>query len=415
MKILNFKEKLKKYADLIVKVGLNLQPGQRLIIYAIPLEVAPLVRQVTASAYQHGSKLVSVLWLDEQLNKIRLQHAPDDSFEEFPTWTFNGVLDCIERGDAFLQIAGRNPELLKEQDLELLRIANRTTAQYRKPIGEHQGKNSVQWTVACPPTPGWAKKVYPEDTLQDAEIRLWEAVFKACRLDLPDPIRFWQQQINNLEKRRAYLTAKQYSALEFRGSGTNLRVGLPEGHIWFGGSSQTPSGITFAPNLPTEEVFTLPHKDRVNGTVRATKPLSYQGSLIEGFSLVYSEGKVVDFSAEKGEAVLRNLLETDDGAKFLGEIALIPHQTAISQLDLVFLNTLYDENASNHLALGNAYRYTLEGGTAMSVEEFASAGGNDSLVHVDFMFGSGEMDVDGLMADGGKEPVMRAGEWAIDL
>jgi len=414
-KILDFEDKLKKYGDLIVQVGLNLQPGQRLIIIAYSLEVAPLVRQVTASAYQCGSRLVSVLWLDEQLTKIRFQHAPEDSFEEAPAWQYNGVVDCIERGDAFLQIAGPNPELLKDQDPELLGIAGRTGARHRKPIGEHQGKNSVQWSVACPPTPDWATKVYPQDTPQDAEIRLWEAVFKTCRLDLPDPAGFWQQQIVALGKRRAYLTEKQYSALEFSGPGTNLSVGLPDGHIWFGGSSETPTGIAFAPNLPTEEVFTLPHKDKVNGTVRATKPLSYQGTLIEEFNLVFSEGKVVDFSAEKGEAALRNLLETDEQAKFLGEVALIPHQTAISQLDLVFLNTLYDENASNHLALGNAYRYTLEGGTEMTVEEFAAAGGNNSLTHVDFMFGSGEMDVDGLLADGSSEPVMRAGEWAFDL
>jgi aminopeptidase len=257
--------------------------------------------------------------------------------------------------------------------------------------------------------------VFPKETPEDAEQSLWDAVFKACRIDEPEPAIFWQQQVDNLGKRKEYLTAKHYTALQFSGPGTNLTVGLPNGHIWAGGSSKTPSGISFVPNLPTEEVFTLPHKDKIEGIVTATKPLSYQGSLIENFSLTFSEGKVVSFSAEKGEETLRNLLETDENSKSLGEVALVPHQTPISQLGFIFLNGLYDENASNHLALGSAFQFTLEGGVAMSAEEFAQAGGNDSLIHVDFMFGSGEMDVDGLMVDGASEPVMRAGEWAFDL
>jgi aminopeptidase len=415
MKIQDFDQKLAKYAELIVKVGLNLQPGQRLFIVAFSLDVAPLVRQVVKSAYLNESRLVSVRWIDEQLDKTRYQYAPRDSFEEFPAWSTDATLQCIERGDAFLQIAGLNPELLKDQDPELLAIAARTLAKHVKPIGDHQGNNSVQWSVVCPPTPGWATKVFPKDTPKDAEQRLWDAVFKACRLDEPDPAIFWQQQVDNLGKRAKYLTQKQYAALIFKGPGTNLTIGLPDGHIWGGGSSKTPSGISFVPNLPTEEVFTLPHKDKIEGIVTATKPLSYQGSLIENFSLTFSEGKVVNFSAEKGEETLRNLLKTDENSKSLGEVALIPHQTPISQLGFTFLNTLYDENASNHLALGNAFRFTLEGGVTMSDEEFEQAGGNDSLIHVDFMFGSGEMDVDGLMDDGEAEPVMRAGEWAFEL
>jgi len=415
MKIQDFDQKLEKYAELIVKVGLNLQPGQRLFILAYVLEAAPLVRQVVKSAYQNGSKLVSVLWLDEELNKIRYQHAPRDSFEEFPTWATEGILQCIERGDAFLKIYGQNPELLKDQDPDLLSIAARTAGKHYKPIGDHQGKNSVQWSIVCPPTPEWATKVFPENTPKDAEQLLWDAVFKACRIDEPDPSVFWEKYVYNLEKRATYLNDRQYTALHFTGLDTNLTVGLPESHIWESGSSKTPSDISFLANIPTEEVFTLPHKNKIDGTVAATKPLSYQGNLIENFSLTFSEGKVVNFSAEKGEEYLRNLLETDEGAKSLGEVALVPHQTPISQLGFVFLQTLYDENASNHLALGNAYRSSLEGGVAMSDEEFEQAGGNDSLVHVDFMFGSGEMDVDGLMSDGATEPVMRAGEWAFDL
>ena len=415
MKIQDFEQKLAKYAVLIINVGLNLQSGQRLFIVADSLDVAPLVRQVVKSAYQNDSRLVSVLWLDEQLDKIRYQYAPHDSFEEFPTWKTGGRLQCIERGDASLFIGGRNPDILKDQDPELLEIAGRILAKNLKPILNHLGKNSVQWLVVCPPTPDWATKVFPKDTPQNAEGRLWDAVFKACRIDEPDPAVFWTHQANNLDKRAKYLTEKQYTSLHFTGPGTNLTVGLPYGHIWGGARDKTPEGISFIANLPTEEVYTLPHKNKIEGTVSATKPLSYQGNLIENFRLTFSEGKVVSFSAEKGEETLRNLLETDENAKYLGEVALIPHQTPISQLGFIFLNTLYDENAANHLALGNAYRYTLEGGVAMSDEEFEQAGGNDSLIHVDFMFGSGEMDVDGLIDDGEAEPVMRTGEWAFDL
>ncbi len=411
-----FEEKLEKYAELIIKVGLNLQPGQRLLIFADSLDVAPLVRQVVASAYQHGSRLVSVIWLDEQLEKIRHQYAPRDSFDEFPVWEAEGAIKCSQRGDALLIIYGKNPELLKDQDPDLIAIAGRTAAKHYKPINDnHIGKNAGQWSFVCPPTPDWATKVFPKDTPKDAKALLWEAVSKACRFDEPDPVIFWQKQIVDLRKRKEYLTAKQYEALRFTGPGTNLTVGLPSGHIWAGGSSKTPIGVSFVCNFPTEEVYTLPHKDKIDGTVTATKPLSYQGNLIKNFSLTFSKGKVVDFSAQKGEKILRNLLETDEAAKSLGEVALIPHQTPISQLDLLFLNGLYDENASNHLALGNAYRYTLEGGTEMSDEEFVGAGGNDSLTHVDFMFGSAEMDVDGVMADGTTEPVMRGGEWAFDV
>ena len=415
MTALTFEQRLQRYADLTVKVGLNLQPGQRLIIAATPLDVAPVVRAVTASAYQMGSRLVSVTWIDEQLDPIRYKYAPRDSFAEFPAFRTQGVVNAIEQGDAYLQISGRDPQLLKGQDPDLVALAGRTFRQHYKPIGVHQGVNSVQWLVICPPTPGWATKVYPDKPVEDAVDDLWDAVFKACRIDAPDPIAAWQQQIANLKERREYLTTKQYTALHYTGPGTDLTVGLPAGHIWGGGESKTQGGVSFTANLPTEEVYTIPHNRRTDGKVTATKPLSYQGNLIENFSLTFSEGKVVNFSAEQEENALRSIIETDENSGRLGEVALIPHKTPISQSGLVFLNTLYDENASNHLALGSAYRTTLTGGDKMTDEEFAQAGGNDSIVHVDFMFGSGEMNVDGITADGTTEPVMRDGEWAFDV
>lgn len=404
-----------KYARLICEVGLNLQPEQRLFIWANQLELAPLVRQIVKRAYQHGSRMVSVLWNDEQLVKTRFDHAPRDSFDEYPAWKTDARLKSVEQGDAFLWIGGDDPDQLKGYDSELISKAANAYAIRVKPALDKIGTNAVQWLVVCPPTKAWAKAVFPDLSVETAELRLWNAVIKACRLDDEDPERSWKENLDELANRGAYLTAKGYDALRFRAPGTDLLVGLPQGHIWIGGWDLTPSGVRFCANIPTEEVFTLPHRERVDGTVRATRPLSIRGNLIEDFQLTFKQGRVVNFAAGKGEEVLKGLLETGPNASYLGEVALVPHRSPISRQETVFLNTLYDENASNHLALGDAYRVSLEGGSEMSKDEFMAAGGNESLVHVDFMFGSGEMDVDGVMADGSSEPVMRAGEWAFKI
>lgn len=414
MTVANFERKLEKYAELVVKVGLNVQPGQKLIVRAVT-NTAPLVRAITAVAYQVGSPLVTVMWVDEQVNKIRHQYAPRDSFGEFAGWTFDGIAQEIKEGAAFLQVAGPDPELLKGMDPDVVSMSRSTLAKHRRPVGELQGQNAVQWTVVCPPTPDWAKLVFPDKDAEAALDLLWEKVFTLCRLDQDDPVIVWRQHVERLNKRREVLTQKKYTALHLRAPGTDLKLGLPTGHIWAGGGNTALNEFSFVANIPTEEVFTLPHKNQTEGTVASTKPLSYYGSMIENFSLTFSNGKVVEFSAEKGEDVLREMIETDDGAGFLGEIAFVPHQSPISQSNIVFLNSLYDENASCHLALGRAYKFNLEGGPTMSKVEFFAAGGNDSLIHVDFMFGSGELDVDGVFADGTVEPVMRAGEWAFDV
>lgn len=410
-----FEKILTNYAEIIIKVGLNLQPGQRLFITASPLEVAPLVRKVAESAYQNGSKLVSVLWKDEQLSKIRFQNAPKDSFEEFPTWETDGALTAAERGDAFLYIWGKDPELLKEEDPKIVATAQKVQAKLSEPVNILRGKSILQWLIVCPPTQAWAARVFPNDAPQDAEAKLWEAVIKACRLAENDPVEFWMKQVESLAKRKKYLTDKKFKSLKITGPGTDLYIGLPEGHLWEGGSPKTQSGVSFVPNIPTEEVFTSPHKDKTSGIVSSTKPLSFQGKIIENFKLTFEDGKVVEYSAEKGEDALRSLLETDENARYLGEVALVPHQTPISQQGLVFLSTLYDENASNHLALGRSFRFCLEGGGEMSEQEFEDAGGNKSLIHVDFMFGSNEIDVDGELPDGTFEAVMRGGEWAFEV
>jgi aminopeptidase len=403
-----------KFARLICEVGLNLQPEQRLFIWANQLELAPLVQQIVKRAYQHGSRMVSVLWNDEQLVKTRFDYAPRDSFDEYPAWKTDARFKSVEQGDAVLWIGGDDPNQLKGYDSGLISKAANAYAIHVKPVLEKTGTNAVQWLVVCPPTKAWAKAVFPDLSAEEAELSLWNAVIKACRLDDEDPERSWKENLDELANRGAYLTAKGFDALRFRAPGTDLLVGLPQGHIWIGGWDMTPGGVRFCANIPTEEVFTLPHRERVDGTVRATRPLSIRGNLIEDFQLTFKQGRVVDYAAGKGEEVLKGLLETGPNASYLGEVALVPHRSPISRQELVFLNTLYDENASDHLALGDAYRVSLEGGSEMSKDEFMAAGGNESLVHVDFMFGSGEMDVDGVMADGSSEPVMRAGEWAFE-
>jgi aminopeptidase len=406
-------QELRKYAELAVHVGLNLQAGQRLLVRA-PIQTAPLVRLIAETAYRSGARLVSVIWSDEQLNLIRFQSAPRDSFAEFPNWLAQAFNEAPEQDAAVLSVSAEDPDILKDQDPELIALAYKTRGQRLKPFANAETSGLVNWAIISLPIPSWAARVFPDLPPEEQEARLWQAIARTCRLDRPDAVALWKKQIQDLTARRDYLTRKQYRALHLTAPGTDLTIGLPENHIWGGGQETTRKGISFTPNLPTEEVFTSPHKNKVDGTVRASKPLSYGGKLIENFSLTFAGGRVVNLTAGEGEATLRQLIATDEGAARLGEVALVPNSSLISQLGLLFYNTLFDENAASHIALGKAFKFAMQGGEALSDDEFAQAGGNDSLVHVDFMIGSGEMDVDGFK-DGVAEPVMRHGEWAFKL
>jgi len=421
MPVSDFERKLEKYAEVIVKVGLNLQPGQRLLIGSsrfgreIPFEAAPLVRQVAAKAYQAGAELVDVIWGDPQLQLIRLQHARRESLEAYPKWLADGNLNHIKQGDALLGIVANDPDLFKDQDPELVSILQRVSNQQNQELGILISRMASNWLLVSIPTPAWAAKIFPGLPSQEQEDRLWEAIFKISRIDQDNPVEAWERHVKMLGTVSDYLNQKHYSALKLIAPGTDLTIGLPDGHQWFGGSVKSERRITFIPNMPTEEVYTMPHKDRTEGIVTASKPLNYAGTLIEDFSVTFERGRAVKVSAGKGETTLRKLIETDEGAARLGEIALVPHGSPISQSGLLFYNTLFDENAANHIALGRAYPDTIKDGSAMSPEAFAAAGGNVSLIHVDFMIGSGQMDVDGVMADGVSEPVMRRGEWAFEV
>ncbi len=414
-----FEQNLEKYADVILKVGLNLQPGQHLLIQPFDystslLELAPFVRVLVRKAYQIGARFVEVFWNDPQLYLIRLQHASHDSFEEFSTWKRDASLEFAQKGDAKLVIDAFDPDLLIDQDLELMAIVAKTALKHYKPVSELIMKNATNWVIISAPIEGWANKVFPDLPPNKRKAKLWDKIFDICRVKQKDPILAWNDHFNQLIARTKYLNHKQYTSLKLKAPGTDLTLGLPKGHIWIGGREKSQNGIDFSPNIPTEEVATVPHRNMTEGIVTATKPLPLN-VIVEDFSLTFSKGRVVNATAKKGKEMLDKIFEIDEGANYLGEIALVPHSSPISQSNVLFYNVLIDENASCHIALGKAYKSCLENGDKMSDEEFMTAGGNNSLTHIDFMIGSDKMNVDGITKDGKTEPIMRKGEWVFEV
>jgi len=409
-----FDRALGRYAELIVKVGLNLQPGQRLMVRA-PIEAAPLARVVAAHAYDSGARLVETLYNDPQMALVRFGHAPADSFAEVSQWPVTAGMEYVANGHALLSIVGADPDLLKDVDPAALATVRRAEGQAGAPLSRLVSADAINWCVVGYATPAWAARVFPELSPEEATMRLWEAIFAAVRLDAPDPLAAWEAHNAALAARTAALNERQYTALHFTGPGTDLTVGLPFNHRWIGGAAPTAIGISNVANIPTEEIFTAPHRARVEGTVRATMPLSLSGKLVKDFAVTFAGGRVVDVRAAEGEALLRSLIETDEGAARLGEIALVPAGSPISQSGILFYNTLFDENAASHIALGRAYRNCIDGCEGLDDDDFGALGGNSSNTHVDFMIGSAEIDVDGITGDGTAEPLMRAGEWVASV
>ena len=408
-----FEIMLQKYADVAVRIGLNLRSDQRLLIRA-GIDDAPFIRKVTASAYKAGARFVDVQWADEQITRIRLEHADPETLSHVPDWMLPRYEEYYQRGDASLAIASSDPGLLAGIDSDRIATMRRAVLQkVSEPLRKYE--NLSNWCVMATAAPAWAKKVFPDLPTVEAQMALWDAIFKACRVDQPDPVQAWEEHVGRLTKYKDYLTHKQYAALHYKAPGTDLTLGLAENHQWLGAQESFKNGVTCVVNIPTEEVFTAPHKDKADGHITASMPLNISGVLIEDFSLTFEGGRAVKISAKKGEADLRKLLETDGSAAQLGEAALVPHSSPISRSGIMFYNTLFDENASCHIAFGNAYRNTIAGGEDMSDEEFSAKGGNKSMIHTDFMVGSAQMDIDGIYADGSREPVMRGGEWAFTV
>ncbi|MDR6879103.1 aminopeptidase [Bacillus sp. 3255] len=410
---MTFATNLEKYAELIVHVGLNIQPGQTLWVNA-PILQPELVRLISRKAYDAGAKHVHIEWQDEICTQIKYKHAPDDSFNEYPAWRAQALNELADKGGAYLWIDADDPELLKDADPARIAAYSKAGGPLLVKWRESMSSYFMTWSIVAAPSPARARKVFPQLEETEAVQALWDAIFKATRADQDNPVETWLNHNAVLRSKREQLNAKQFHKIHYRAPGTELTVQLPANHIWRGGAATNGTGgFEFNPNIPTEEVFISPNRAGTSGTVCSTKPLSYQGNLIDRFSLTFENGRVVDYQAEVGYESLKALLEMDEGARHLGEIALVPHDSPISNSNLIFFNTLYDENASNHLALGRAFPTCIEGGTAMTKAEQLQAGLNDSLIHVDFMIGSAEMDIDGEYADGRIEPIFRKGNWAF--
>ena len=409
---LSLDEKLDRLAEVAVKVGLGLKEGQELIMSA-PMDALPLARKITEQAYKAGAKLVTTFYADDSSTLARFQYAPDASFDYAPAWLQDGIANGFRSGAARLAIAGANPALLSKQDPTKVARANVAASKAGKPAMELITRHEINWTIVAAATPEWAKLVFPTEPEEVAIDKLWEAIFASSRINVDDPVAEWKQHGERLKKRVDMLNAKRFSALHFKSADgtTDLKVGLADDHLWAGGGTTAGNGIYCQPNIPTEECFTTPHKDRIDGVVRATKPLSHQGTLIENIAVRFEGGKIVEATATAGEDVLNRLISTDDGARRLGEVALVPHNSPIAQSGILFWNTLFDENAASHIALGQAYSTCIIGGEKMDAAELAKRGANESLIHVDWMIGSSEMDVDGIAADGTPEPLMRKGAW----
>ena len=410
--MINFQGQLKKYADLAVQIGINVQPGQTLVVSA-PIVAADFVHLITTKAYEIGASLVKVNWNDEVITRQQFEHASPEIFTKAPTWFAGEMTELAENGAAFLTVLAENPDALKGIDPERISNFQKTRGAALTKYREMQMSDKVSWCLVAIPSQSWADKVFPEVPAEERVDKLWEAIFHTVRLDREDPVAAWQEHLDNLEQKSNVLNAKKYKKLHYIAPGTDLSIELPEGHLWAQGDSINSKGHSFVANMPTEEVFTAPLKTGVNGVVRSTKPLSYGGNIIDGFSITFKNGRITHVTAEKGQESLEHLISLDEGAKYLGEVALVPHHSPISESNILYYNTLFDENASNHLAIGTAYAFCLEGGKDMTKEELIAHGLNTSVTHVDFMIGSPEMNIYGITADGVEEPVFLNGNWAF--
>ncbi len=406
---------LEKYALMVVKAGVNIQPNQLLVLNA-PIECAPFARMISEAAYKEGARDVIMVWGDELSTKIRFQNAPEAVFDEFPGWTKDMYTLCARNNAAFVSISADDPELLKDVSSDRISAAQKAKRRALQEFNDRTMNNRNTWCVISVPSVNWAQKVFPDTPEDEAVSKLWGAILKAVRADQEDPMAAWETHKKNLKKSLDFLNGFDFKYLKYsNGLGTDLTIELPENHLWLGGSDYTPEGLEFIANMPTEEVYTLPKRDGVNGIVHSSMPLNYNGNLIDGFSLTFTEGKITGFSAKQGYDILKGLIETDEGASYLGEVALVPHDSPISNTGILFYNTLFDENASCHLAIGKAYPVCIKGGENMTREQLNALGANDSLTHVDFMVGTSDLCITGIRQDGTAVPVFVDGNFPFSI
>nr|WP_243877110.1 aminopeptidase [Staphylococcus aureus] len=410
----NYKEKLQQYAELLVKVGMNVQPKQPVFIRS-SVETLELTHLIVEEAYHCGASDVRVVYSDPTLKRLKFENESVEHFanHELKSYDVEARMDYVKRGAANLALISEDPDLMDGIDSQKLQAFQQQNARAFKGYMESVQKNQFPWVVAAFPSKAWAKRVYPELSVEEAYIKFIDEVFDIVRIDGNDPVENWRQHIANLSVYAQKLQQKNYHALHYVSEGTDLTVGLAKNHIWEDATSYVNGKEqAFIANIPTEEVFTAPDRNRVDGYVTNKLPLSYNGTIIDQFKLMFKDGEIIDFSAEKGEAVLKDLINTDERSRRLGEVALVPDDSPISNRNTIFYNTLFDENAACHLAIGSAYAFNIQGGTEMTVEEKIASGLNDSNVHVDFMIGSSDLTIYGIFEDGSKELVFENGNWA---
>lgn len=410
---MSFHDKLTEYADLIVRVGLNIQPGQYLQIQTT-LDTVEFTRIVVKQAYAAGASHVDVQIADNTITRHFYDFAPNESFDDVPKWVAVQRDEIIDRKGALLWIDAEDPDLLEGVEAGKISRYQKASSTLLKRYRKAVMNDDITWSIAAVPSPKWAQKVYPELDEQEAVAALWEKIFEVVRVGSGQAVAEWKSHISRLNKQAAYLNSRNYKALHYTAEGTDITVGLPTGHIWTSGSSTNASGTPFIANMPTEEVYTAPSRTQVNGVVTNSKPFIYQGNRIDGFTLRFENGRVTEVQATHGQDLLNDLLSTDEGAGRLGEIALVPHDSPISNSDTIFYNTLFDENASNHFALGEAYPTTVQDGNGMTEQQLVEKDINVSLIHEDFMIGTATMNIDGILQNGTSEPIFRNGNWAME-
>lgn len=398
---------IRKYAEVILKIGLNLQKDQILFVRA-PIETKELVEEITDLAFDLGAFDVYIKWNDEITNKIRLKKASEKALQEVPSWEVSALKDLLDKKAAFLTILGGDPDIYKDVPPQKIGVAVKARNIAMKEFSKRLMSNEASWCVAAYPTEAWAKKVLGKDGTKE---KLLELILKASRIN-GNPVNNWKNHISKLQKITDFLNQMQFDYLHYEGPGTDLKVGLPENHIWISGAQDNADGVTFVPNIPTEEIFTAPHREKINGILKNSLPLVYSGNIIDKFELEFKDGKVINFKVEVGEEILKTILETDEGAKYLGEVALVSVDSPIYQMKKIFYNTLFDENAASHFAFGRAYTSCIKGGEKLNEEELKNAGLNISITHVDFMVGNENMKVTGYK-DGEKVIIMENGRWVI--
>ncbi|MDM8199886.1 aminopeptidase [Allofournierella massiliensis] len=408
-------ELLNKYAAFTVQVGVNVQKGQTLIIRC-PVEGAYFGRACMEAAYKAGARDVVIRWEDEKAARIRMELGEEEALSETKPYELRSYLDYAESegGCCLLAIHASDPEIFKGLDTAKINRVSLAKQEAMKSWREYTMKDRVQWCVVAIPTPAWAASVFPGLAEDEAQEKLWSAIFDVCRVTGGDPVSAWKEHVAKTSACRDKLNELQLESIHMTSAnGTDLTVGLAEGHTWEGACSKAENGAVFIANVPTEEVFTAPHRERVNGVVKGTKPYVYNGQLIEGFSVTFKDGVVVDYSAEKNAELLGQLLDSDEGARRIGEIALVPASSPINRSGLLFYNTLFDENAACHIAFGAGYPTTVKGGAAMTTEQLLACGVNDSAIHEDVMVGAEDMTITGLTKTGETVTIFENGEWAI--